>query len=185
MSDPTTQAVINQTVALIRYYGFETGSLTALELVSGWLEVFPPIWVRFATIEALYQGRYKDVSVEQILAFWVRRGQPTYHFNHEFESLVCRKIPLFPTRDEEWEKLNEVLAAATITPSTRLKTEVTPSEFIEDFIEVEPPSLAVSEERRAMEPPSKKPHYRPIHKFTPSQDSSEFYYKLKRATMDN
>ncbi|MBD2576443.1 hypothetical protein [Oscillatoria sp. FACHB-1406] len=185
MTDPTTQAVINQTVALIRYYGFETGSLTALELVSGWLEVFPPIWVRLATIEALYQGRYKDISVEQILAFWVRRGQPTYHFNHEFESLVCRKIPLFPTRDEEWDKLNEVLAAATIAPSTHSEAEVTPAEFLEDFLNVEPPSPSVSQEAQATESLPKKPHYRPIHKFTPSQESSDFYDKLKRTTMED
>lgn len=188
MTDPTIQAVINQTVALIRYYGFETGGLTAVELVTNWLEVYQPIWVRFATIEALYQGRYKAVSVEQILAFWVRRGHPTYHFSHEFESLVCRKIPLFPTRRAEWEKLRQVLAeAASSTPSDLADEAPASRELLEDFLQAgdfndltfpaEGDRNAIDSER--LEP---KAHHRPIHKFTPPQDGSGFYDKLKKVT---
>jgi hypothetical protein len=39
------------------------------------------------------KGRYKAVSVQQILVFWQRRDQATYHFNMEFERMVCSKFP--------------------------------------------------------------------------------------------
>ncbi|MDY6786411.1 MAG: hypothetical protein SW833_28525 [Cyanobacteriota bacterium] len=193
MTDPTIQAVINQTVALILYYGFETGEATAVELVASWLEVYQPIWVRFAVIEALHQGRYKAVSIEQILAFWVRRGQPTYHFNHEFESLVCRKIPLFPTCREEGEQVHRILAAAW--SAAGLEAETTADrDLLEDFIEADQYFQGLSaadgtldgeeDEDAAIASTPPKPLHRPIHKFTPSQDSSDFYHKLKNMSSD-
>ncbi|NEN97963.1 MAG: hypothetical protein F6J94_25465 [Moorea sp. SIO1F2] len=80
-------------LALLSHYGFELRGYTVEELVNLWLENYPANWVRLAVIEALYQGRYKAISVEQILAVWLRRGQPIYRFNHEFERMVCRKFP--------------------------------------------------------------------------------------------
>lgn len=80
-------------VALLIHYSFDLGGHTASELIDRWLNDYPANWVRFAVIEALYQGRYKAISVEQILAFWNRRGQALYHFNHEFERLICNKFP--------------------------------------------------------------------------------------------
>ena len=79
--------------ALLGHYGFELGGYTAQELVAMWLDRYRANWVRLAAIEALYQGRYKAVSVGQILATWTRRGRPIYHFNHEFERLISHKIP--------------------------------------------------------------------------------------------
>ena len=46
-----------------------------------------------AVIESLYRGRYKAISVEQILTIWLRRGQPFHRFNGEFERLISRKLP--------------------------------------------------------------------------------------------
>lgn len=80
-------------LALLSHYGFELRGYTVEELVNLWIENYPANWVRLAVIEALYQGRYKAISVEQILAVWLRRGQPIYRFNHEFERMVCRKFP--------------------------------------------------------------------------------------------
>jgi hypothetical protein len=78
---------------LLRHYSFELGYTTIDELLAVWCGRYPTNWVRLAVIEALYQGRYKAISVEQILEFWQRRGQPVYHFNHEFERLVCHNFP--------------------------------------------------------------------------------------------
>lgn len=78
---------------LLCHYSFELGGYTIEQLLAYWLRTYPDAWVRLAIVEALYQGRYKAVSVEQILAFWQRRGQPLYHFNHEFERLVCNRFP--------------------------------------------------------------------------------------------
>jgi hypothetical protein len=80
-------------VSLLHHYGFELDGYTIAQLLLAWQEQYPTAWIRLATIEALYQGRYKAISVEQILALWQRRSQPLYHFNHEFERLVCDNLP--------------------------------------------------------------------------------------------
>ncbi|HCF27449.1 MAG TPA: hypothetical protein DEV81_09680 [Cyanobacteria bacterium UBA11049] len=80
------------TVALLLHYIFDLGGYSARELVEHWLRHYPASWVRLAAIEALYQGRYKAISVEQILGVWQRRGQVLPHFNCEFERLVCGNI---------------------------------------------------------------------------------------------
>jgi hypothetical protein len=67
--------------------------------VDAWTEVIhlaacnPPSWIRIAVIEALYQGRYKVVSVQQILDIWQRRGKILSHFNREFEAIVTVPLP--------------------------------------------------------------------------------------------
>ncbi len=100
--EPTVDSTISYAVALLKHYGFELRGYTAEELINLWLRNYPANWVRLAVIEALYQGRYKAVSVEQFLAVWARRGQPIYRFNHEFERLISRKLPqnlaAFPNR---------------------------------------------------------------------------------------
>ncbi|MCL1469451.1 hypothetical protein [Argonema antarcticum] len=78
---------------LLANYSFDVGGYRASELVARWIGHYPANWVRLAVIEALYQGRYKAVSVEQILVIWLRRNQPLYHFKYEFERLVCSKLP--------------------------------------------------------------------------------------------
>ncbi|WP_421654517.1 hypothetical protein [Leptothermofonsia sp. ETS-13] len=80
-------------VNLLRHYGFELEHETIEQLLAQWLKRYSINWVRLAIVEALYQGRYKAISVGQILALWQRRGQPLYHFNHEFERLVCDRFP--------------------------------------------------------------------------------------------
>lgn len=93
MREPTADSALAYAVALLNHYGFELRGYTAEELVNLWLQNHSAYWIRLAVIEALYQGRYKAVSVEQILAVWARRGQPIYRFNHEFERLISRKLP--------------------------------------------------------------------------------------------
>lgn len=94
MREPTTDSsAVAYAVELLSRYGFELRGYTAQELVNLWLKTYQANWIRLAVIEALYQGRYKAVSVEQILTVWIRRGQPIYRFNHEFERLISRKLP--------------------------------------------------------------------------------------------
>ena len=78
---------------LLIYYGFDLSGKTPSALVEDWMREFQVSWVRLATIEALYQGRYKAISIEQILILWQRRGQPICHFNREFEAMVCHQLP--------------------------------------------------------------------------------------------
>ncbi|MGQ4649344.1 hypothetical protein [Lyngbya aestuarii] len=93
MEQQTQDPAVAYAVAMLSHYGFELRGYPAQELVDLWLERYQASWVRLGVIEALYQGRYKAVSVEQILAVWSRRGQPIYRFNHEFERIISRKLP--------------------------------------------------------------------------------------------
>ncbi|MGV0103706.1 hypothetical protein NSTCB13_02331 [Nostoc sp. DSM 114160] len=88
---PDTSA--NLAIALLINYSFDLGGYSANELVERWQTQYPLNWLHLAVIEALYQGRYKAVSVQQILVFWQRRDQATYHFNMEFERMICSKFP--------------------------------------------------------------------------------------------
>ncbi len=86
-------AISAQAAALLVHYGFDLGGKKAEKLAGEWLTNYPSQWLRLAVIEALYQGRYKAVSVAQILSMWQRLNQPVYHFNGEFERLVCSNFP--------------------------------------------------------------------------------------------
>lgn len=78
---------------LLRYYGFDLSGKTSEQIVNQWLQDYEAGWIFLAIFEALYQGRYKAISVHQILAFWKRRGEPIYHFNSDFEYLICHQPP--------------------------------------------------------------------------------------------
>lgn len=88
----TNSPVAGHAIALLSNYSFDLGHYTPEELVSYWASTYPLNWVRLAVIESLYQGRYKAVSVEQILAFWQRRGRPLYHFGNDFERIICSRF---------------------------------------------------------------------------------------------
>jgi hypothetical protein len=87
--------------ALLQYYGFDLGDYSVDDLTKLW-RTYDPAWVRLAIIEALYRGRYKAVSVDQILAFWQRRGEPYCLFTREFERLVfggfASMMPSLPSK---------------------------------------------------------------------------------------
>jgi hypothetical protein len=86
-------AISAQAAALLVHYGFDLGGKKAEKLAGEWLAKYPGYWLRLAVVEALYQGRYKAVSVGQLLSMWHRIGEPLYHFNREFERLVCNNFP--------------------------------------------------------------------------------------------
>lgn len=88
-------------IALLDYYSFDLGSRTASDIMQRWLNDYPTQWIYLATIEALYQGRYKALSVDQILAIWQRKGEVSHHFNHEFERLVCGSFSQKLHQDEK------------------------------------------------------------------------------------
>ena len=115
MINLASDSAMTSAVALLTHYSFDYGDLTAERLMDQWLRSYPAQWVRLALVEALYQGRYKAISVEQILAFWQRRGQPVYHFNHEFERLVCTRFPQNLLDDE-----------ATVKPPVSKQTKPRP-----------------------------------------------------------
>ncbi|MEA5618039.1 hypothetical protein VB711_09345 [Cronbergia sp. UHCC 0137] len=78
---------------LLTHYSFDLNGYNANELINSWQSEYPINWLHLAVIEALYQGRYKAVSVQHILISWLRREKAVYHFNMEFERLICSKFP--------------------------------------------------------------------------------------------
>jgi hypothetical protein len=78
----------NEVIALILRYGFDLSGQSAAVVVRSWSCKYDPSFLVLAVIESLHLGRYKIVSVEQILNGWQRRGQATPHFGAEFAKMV-------------------------------------------------------------------------------------------------
>ncbi|MEM7579253.1 MAG: hypothetical protein AAF316_05250 [Cyanobacteria bacterium P01_A01_bin.80] len=119
MFTQTSNVTNNLAVSLLTHYSFDLGGYNASELVKRWENQYPSNWVHLAIIEALYQGRYKAVSAQQILTLWLRRNHPSYHFNMEFERLICNKLP----EDLRWNNslppLPPALPSVSSSPSIK------------------------------------------------------------------
>jgi len=148
-----TTAPVTQTLAapaelaakLLTHYSFDLNGYNASELVNQWQSEYPLHWLHLAVIEALYQGRYKAVSVQQILNFWRRKGETTYHFNMEFERMICSKFPerltsvslpvLPPTKQEirmeEYKNLR--LSPAPVSYKYQINNNLQPTEENQDY----------------------------------------------------
>lgn len=107
---------------LLSHYGFDTKPHTTAERMGHWLDLYAADWIRAAIIEALYQGRYKAISVEHILTLWQKRGHPAPHFTGDFERIICRKLPewyMTLANPELAESENELPAALTTVAEGR------------------------------------------------------------------
>ncbi|TVU55438.1 MAG: hypothetical protein EA414_01700 [Arthrospira sp. PLM2.Bin9] len=93
MISPMSLSPAEQAQVLLNHYSFDLDGNSANQIISKWSEIYDVNWLHLAVIEALYLGRYKSISVQQILEMWKRRNQPIYHFNSEFERLICNKLP--------------------------------------------------------------------------------------------
>jgi hypothetical protein len=93
MTELTQDLSLAQAHSLIDSYAFDLEGSNAEQLLKSWLDIYHASWIRLATVEALYRGRYKGVSIEQILSVWSRLGSPNTHFTYEFERLICHKLP--------------------------------------------------------------------------------------------
>jgi hypothetical protein len=159
---------------LLTHYSFDLGGFTVERLIDYWLREYPVNWLRPALVEALYQGRYKAVSVTQILTLWKRRGQPLYHFNHEFERMICGKFPRNPvvlpepSRSRESDRLTlpaqlKTFTSGELQPVDSLsalnvevaETEDQPSPEIE-VVEVEAAEVEATDRDAKPEPPSEE-----------------------------
>jgi hypothetical protein len=98
MTDPAINSnSVKLATALLKYYSFDLAGNSIERNVETWKQHYPLAWLGTAVVEALYQGRYKAVSVGQILQIWSRRGHPICHFTEEFEQMVCAPVlPMLP-----------------------------------------------------------------------------------------
>jgi hypothetical protein len=97
---------------LLSYYSFDLGGQSAQVVLQQWAQDYPVPWIRLAIIEALYQGRYKAISVGQILQIWARREQIQTRFDAEFEKLICEKLPRKMLLEPEADQASAIAAIA-------------------------------------------------------------------------
>lgn len=184
MIDAAKNTTADLAASLLIHYSFDLGGYPAREIIAVWLDNYSASWVRCAVIEALYQGRYKAVSVEQILAFWQRRGLALYHFNHEFERLVCG----MPSKAGEPPN-NPLEQDQAIFPNNQADLIVTTSDVEATNVTANiPPAVngaKITQRRHSVSankqklPPSTA-NQPQIEHFTPEADDiGDFYSKLK------
>ncbi|BBA79695.1 hypothetical protein RGRSB_1234 [cyanobacterium endosymbiont of Rhopalodia gibberula] len=201
---------ITQMAVLLDCYGFDLQERSPAEYIDYWLTSCSKYWVRLAIIEALYQGRYKAVSVDHILRLWKRRGHPTFHFPHEFERFICRNVfvnkenidKIEPqsstTKFQETKKVDQPdkkdiqrkLLKNLNSLAIRRLTQF--SQDIPQTLELSPTTINFNNGTLERELPvdefvslntkSKKiKSERSIHQFIPHSDSSQLYTKLRAA----
>jgi hypothetical protein len=117
MNELAKDAAAIDVTDLLTRYSFDLGEFTVEQLVNAWLHNYPTKWIRLAVIEALYQGRYKAFSVEQILNLWSRRGRSLHRFNHEFERIICGRFPVSGSQSIHAHALNSVRSQPQPRPS--------------------------------------------------------------------
>lgn len=175
-SDKSSASIWNEAathvVDLLIHYGFDLGGERAQQLVDRWRATYSAIWVRWAIIEALYQGRYKAISVEQILQLWQRRQQPCYHFNYEFERLVCNKFPRDLSQPPRSHSTVDVTALPVLPPPSRAgfsAPKASPLSVSED-----PPAWAELAEQIQKDPEEAVPEIAPLEADRSEPPAEEF-----------
>jgi hypothetical protein len=91
---------------ILQLYKFDLGDRSLTSISIRWRN-YDPYWLRSAITESLYRGRYKVISVEQILESWQRKQEVYSQFDDEFESLVWGNLGLnLPAQDQNQSSRN-------------------------------------------------------------------------------
>lgn len=185
MTEQTYDLDVSQTVIMLTGYGFELKGYKPLELIEKWLKTYSAVWIRLAVIEALYQGRYKAVSIEQILSFWSRRKQPYCHFTYEFERLICHNLT-HSSSDASSSTTTEIIKLSHRENFRCSHPYPASPEPREDQTDGNPSQLTKPQSVPEQAPSLSKEHClqitptgRSIPQFTPLSDDSELYLKLR------
>jgi hypothetical protein len=126
MSEQARDAIAADVAEMMTRYSFDLGGYSLNRWIDQWLQQYPAVWLPGAVTEALYQGRYKAISVWQILDLWRRRGKPLQHFNREFERMVSnRSLQLLfnPSTRSPAETATEPLLVTTEANSRPIWTQ--------------------------------------------------------------
>jgi hypothetical protein len=90
---------------VIKTYGLALDEQQVEAMLVTWSKTYDSAWIIKAIVESLYRGRYKLVSVDNILKDWQRIGKPRYNFTPEYEREIFQKIPSLDDRPD-WESLS-------------------------------------------------------------------------------
>ncbi len=184
---------LNQIKALLIRYGFEITQIAISELIEKWTASYSVYWIRLAILEALYQGRYKAISVEHILDLWKRLGQPTYHFTDEFERFITGNLLIKDLTDhnnfeeaaeEEEEEEEKALLPeqSPITPSQTIITLTPIKELVKKI--VMPISLASEKltSQKNNETSSKNGDFQQVKRNNPTIDQAKLEHRTSLET---
>lgn len=200
MTELTSNLLLAQARSLIDSYAFDLEGNDTDKLLQSWLKLYQASWIPMATIEALYLGRYKTISIEQILNVWLRIGSPNPHFTYEFERLICRKLPkhLSNLGDSTTDKIAEPIACKlkpqqqAVSP-TIASPKSEPTKAIASSAKVQSNKMlhqpTLKKDRTPLVSTWKQSHQpnwselnednKSIHQFIPLPDVSSFFNKLK------
>ena len=198
MKQKKKEIQITETSALLTCYGFDLRGTTPQGLINDWLKNYSSLWIRWAVVEALYQGRYKAVSVEHLLNFWSRRGEPIFRFNSEFERLITNKLPKSYAAGLDLDiKPKDDERALSFPPKFSFPNFPSPPPLLEPILN-QPPSLIsdseplegllnedvdLEKQEKLMEPTAANQisslKTRPIRRFIPVLEESELLGKLR------
>jgi len=90
---------------LLQFYHFDLGDRSPTSISIKWGN-YDPYWLRSAITESIYRGRYKVISVEQILESWQRNQQVSCKFDRDFECLVWNNFTFNPPAPNYTQLLN-------------------------------------------------------------------------------
>jgi hypothetical protein len=185
----TTQAAMAAEIELLLIrYSFDLAGYSPERWIDQWLNLYPALWLHEAVVEALYQGRYKAVSVWQILDLWQRRGKPLRHFSREFERMVAgRTLPLLftseiPSATPDLEVLqpespppDSAAPPLIMLPASRMgnQSQIPPYKPSQQFHLALPEKISLPPNQIW---PANPP---PIQQFVPTPETSDLYDKLK------
>ena len=129
---PLKHTYPEQLVNLISRYGFDLEGLSPETLINQWLQEYPSQWIYLAILEALHQGRYKIISVQQILKLWLRRSFSSCHFSPDFESMINNTVEIeLPLASPSPTPVAEIeQPIITSSPDEQLLSEPSIGQFI-------------------------------------------------------
>ncbi len=167
---------IRQTILLIKYYSFDLRGYKLQELIVKWTKIYPHNWLPLGVTEAIYQGRLKAISVEQILNIWLKKGEINQSFNYEFCRLIKPNISFSLQEDRELKDFfknthdSEILTA-TIVINNQKK--------IEQKNILENKKLYSNEDNNNVIEADKIKFKSAVNHFQPLDDYSQCFQKLK------
>ncbi|MEL6928121.1 MAG: hypothetical protein AAFO95_05775 [Cyanobacteria bacterium J06600_6] len=198
MTELTQDLSLAQARSLMDSYAFDLGRGNVEKRLNCWLDSYHASWIRLATIEALYLGRYKAISIEHILNVWLRLGTPNPHFTYEFERLICRKLPKHLS-DLSDLTANTVKSNSLMSDQPRSRVPAS-TESTKEVTTINLQDESLNLERAFRQPASSKSNQslisnwglsynstwsdfttssRIIHQFIPLPDVSSFFTRLK------
>jgi hypothetical protein len=143
---------------IIKIYGLALDEQQVETIPIAWFQKYDPAWILKAIVESLYRGRYKLVSVDNILKDWDRIGKPRYNFTPEYEREILQKLP---TGDDslvyEFGQLGGNAAFAT---GVSIEAASTESVGIESYYVFMPADRSVGSTTQHLNPEESAPfHY--------------------------